>query len=136
MFDAIRSFVRFVWPPHHTAPAEELHAWRKGVSVATTVNAALLAAHILMVMGGTEPYFPGFVQSDDYARNVARQTDAELRRLRGEILRFHVDYCKSTGELAASYNARLNDLLTLYNDMGGNAIQLPDCQQVRSGGGE
>lgn len=130
--EIVYSVIRRVWPPHHTAPPELLHDWRLGLSALTLVNAALLALHIVMAMGGTEPYIPGFVRSDQYAQDLTANIESERKRLRGEILRFHVDHCRSTGDLAASYNAQANDLLAEYNKLKGPPIQLPDCSSVRA----
>lgn len=123
--DFLKQFAKLVWPPHHTASAEQLHLWRIAVSVWITVLATTMLAHVLMVTGATPNVFSGFVKKDEYVQS-------RILDLRGDILEIYVKYCQARGDLAASYNEQLNFLLAEYNGKNGPPIQFLDCRQVKN----
>lgn len=135
MLQMFQKIARLLWPPHPSSPSEQLHVWRVGISVMTLVTAATLVLHIFTTFGVASPFVPGFVTDREYTNNAKVWVKARTSDLRSQILDLQVKYCESSGLLAASYNARLNEKLAEYQDLGGSDPKLPDCAVVKSSRG-
>lgn len=131
MLEVLIKVFRFIWPPHHTkSDAEELHSWRQSISMSVTALIIVTVIHIGAASGGLVSLHPGYASNED----AERWERSRARDLRIAILELHVKYCTSYGALAISYNRNMNSLLAEYRELGGNGVELPECEIVREVG--